>query len=232
MALRVFGFMLLIAAMWPISGLADIFLHQPHDFRDRSPSEQNTLVSSARTADDFATVGFHFFLNSITFQMVVSANNIPSNYAVDLFLSSAQGPGQLMFTLDHVLGMSDRGVWNGDPELRLIEVVVDGRGEHTPEGVYWLSPYAIGNGAGRAWWGTAGDGQVNGSEGYFISDHFGVPQWTPISQSGILNFPTDFAFTIDATFPAPGVLPLLVLGLLGKNRRRVETRFHRASQRA
>lgn len=225
MAHRAFAVVLVVmfAAAWASAAIGDIFLHQPHDFRDRSPSEQNTSVPNARTADDVTTNIDHFFVNFITFEMIVTINDLPVGYAVDFYSDregQARGPDVFLGTLDRVEMLIDRGPWNGNADLHLFEVTIRGSGFHLPENTYWLSAYAIGNGAGRAWWGTAGDGVVNGSEGYFISDHFGVPQWTPISQSGILNFPTDFAFVIDATFPTPGALPLLAAGLLGASRRR------------
>lgn len=196
------------------------------------PPPSGTAVSLARTADDFFWVGGKATIWSITVAMIVMFPNAPSAFELEIHFGNQ--PSNPIIHQSDSFEVTDLGMWNGDPELHLFSVRFDTGGLQLTKGRNWVVPYAIGNGSGtdRAWWGTAGNGQVNGSEGYFRSDHFGVPQWTPISQSGILNFPTDFAFTIDATFPAPGVLPLLVLGLLGKNRRRVETRFHRASQRA
>jgi len=199
----------------------DICLEQPHDFVGFAPSEQGTAVPWARTADDFFVFErLAFFLQSVTVEMIVSFPNMPASFALEIH----QGP--LPTEPAHVrmfpTSVIDKGPWNGDPNLHLVEVTFPG-GNQALGGPqrYWVSPYAIGNGSGtdRAWWGTAGNGAVHDNEGYFKSEHFGVPDWTPISQSGILDFPTDFAMTIEAKIiPAPGALAMA--GLVARRRRR------------
>jgi hypothetical protein len=190
------------------------YLDQPHDFVAFSPSEQGTAVPFARTADDFLVTQSKFFLMSITVEMVVSFPNRPISFFLELHAGDA--PNIPIFDAMKATDVLDQGPWNGDTNLHLFVVTYDIGGQNLPDGRYWVSPYAVGNGSGtdRAWWGTAGNGVVNNSEGYFKSEHFGVPDWTPISQSGILDFPTDFAMRIEATIPAPGALALLGLGAI------------------
>ena len=200
---------------------ADIFLNQPHDFVDRSPSEVGTSTPEAMTADDFNWPGSKTGIRSITVALIVTFPNAPTEFRLEIRQGAT--PDGPLFKTSADSQVTDLGAWNGNPELHLYSVRFDmAKIFLPPQQRYWVVPYAIGNGSGmdRAWWGTAGNGQVNGSEGYFRSDHFGVPQWTPISQSGILNFPTDFAMTIEASIPAPGVLALLAAGLVGGQRRR------------
>jgi hypothetical protein len=67
-----------------------------------------------------------------------------------------------------------------------------------------------------------GNGTINGFEGHFRSDFFGFPDWTPVSDPGILGSPSDFAFRFEANvYPAPATVGLLGLGCLAGRRRRL-----------
>jgi hypothetical protein len=175
-----------------------VVLDQPHDFVAFSPSEQGTAVPFARTADDFLQEYGTFFMESVTVEMIVSFPDSPRDFALEIHFGDT--PSQPILVHEVVSSVVDHGPWNGNMDMHHFSITFDTGGQQLLKGRYWFSPYAIGNGSGtdRAWWGTAGKGVVNGSEGYFISEHFGVPDWTPISKSGILDFPTDFAMTTEA----------------------------------
>jgi hypothetical protein len=197
-------------------------VNQPHDFRAFSPSEQDTAVPFARTADDFINFNPKLFLDTIIIRMIITFPNSPADYGLEMYGGDDAPEGDpITFPL---LSVTDLGTWNGQDDLHLIRLIFDGMDTFPGGGRLWLSPFAIGNGSGtdRGWWGTAGNGEVNGLEGQFNSEHFGVPDWTPISESGILDFPTDFAMRINVTFvPAPGALLLIAMGgLAARSRRR------------
>jgi len=198
---------------------AGIEFSQPHDFRAFSPSEQGTAIPFARTADDYLNIAPKARIVSITVWMISTFPDSPASYGLERYVGDDR-PEQLIGDFP-VLSVLDLGPWNGDDDLHLMEVTFDGEGRPLFTGRLWLSPYAIGNGSGtdRGWWGTSGNGLVNGLEGHFISEHFGVSEWTPISQSGILDFPTDFAMRIVAT-PTPGATSLLGLGVVSLRGRR------------
>jgi hypothetical protein len=199
---------------------AGIEFSQPHDLRAFSPSEQGTAIPFARTADDYFNIAPKARIVSITVWMIVSFPDSPASYGLERYVGDDQ-PETLINDFP-LLSVNDLGLWNGQENLHLIEVLFNGELLELGVGRAWLSPYAIGNGSGtdRGWWGTSGNGVVNGLEGHFISEHFGVSEWTPISQSGILDFPTDFAMRIVAT-PTPGAAALFGLGVgsLGWRRR-------------
>jgi hypothetical protein len=224
MATRIYGACMLAAAWLAPASAGDVYLDQPHDFVGFAPSEESTAVPWARTADDFFVADSHAFeLRAISVELIVSYPNMPMEFALDIHQGSL--PEDPALTFGFPSEIIDLGPWNGASDLRLLRIVfdIDDFVLGGPQR-YWVSPYAIGNGSGtdRAWWGTAGNGVVHDNEGYFKSEHFGVPDWTPISQSGILDFSTDFAMTIEAKIiPAPGALALMaVAGCKRGSRRR------------
>ena len=196
-----------------------LFYEQPHDFVAFSPSERNTAIGSATTADDVNLDAIET-LTGITAMMIVTASSIPTEYRLDFYHDGGSGPGDLIET---IVGEIDEnfGSWNSNTDLNLVRVRFSFDATATP-GRFWISPYAIGSGLAdqRAYWGTAGNGNVAGSQGYFMSDELGFPDWTPVSDPNLLGFETDFAFTLER-IPAPGTLAVFGLLALSARRRRV-----------
>ncbi len=196
-----------------------VFVDQPHDFVSALSSEQETAVPSSRTADDF-TIDRHTAIFGFTAEMVISFPNAPDRFRYELYADGINGPGD--FILSGQMGVrSDHGDWNGNANLHLVELFAS-VSINLHKGTYWFSVFALGNGSGedRAFWGTSGNGQINGSEGYFMSEHFGVPEWTPVSDPRALGFASDFAFTIEGIIPAPGALAVFAVAMMGAKRRR------------
>ncbi len=208
------------AGLFPLAVADSIIIDQPHDFVGGLSSEQATGVPFSRTADDF-TISRVLGDPGFRADMIVSFPNLPSTFQFELYEDGADGPGTLLVTFGPT-SVIDRGEWNGNKDLHLFDVSVFQTGLNLPPGTYWLSAVAIGNGSGsdRGFWGTAGNGQINGSEASFMSEHFGVPDWVPVSDPRALGFASDFAFTIEGIIPAPGALAVFGLAIMGATRRR------------
>lgn len=205
-------------ALWADTGSP--FWRQKHDFVDALSSEQGTSVDRSRTADDFA---FDLaYLDAITVFMIVSFPNQPLTYAVDLYEDENSRPGALIDTFVDPT-VIDRGEWNGMVDQHLFEItfVMTSYVLHSPD-FYWISPYGIGNGSGTdsARWGTANFGDPVLSEGMFLSEELGFPDWTGVSHTDLLGERSDFAFELFGHLPTPGGLAVVGVGLLARSRRR------------
>jgi hypothetical protein len=198
-----------------------IILDQPHDYQSGRASELGTEVPEARTADDFVTP--HQYpqdgMFRFTAYMIVSYPNSPGNYWMELYADDGGRPAEApLFVRDWVSWSADLGAWNGQSDLHLLRIEwMVHHGVLERDTRYWFVPLGIGNGQfnDRAWWGTSGDGVINGFEGQFKSDFFGYPDWTPTG--------SDFAFRVEVGYilPAPGPLALFAAAaLIPRPRRR------------
>lgn len=192
-------------------------LNQPHDFLGGVSSEETDTVPFSRTADDFFATAP---LVTIRFWMIATYPNLPEEFRFDVYEDAFGRPGdKIGSSFKASTFVEDLGPWNGQNDRHLLRVHFGGFDIFEP-GVYWISPYGVGGGPGtRAWWGTSGNGKVNGSEGMFMSDSLGYPDWTGVSGEGLWGSPTDFAMFL-GFLPSPGALPLLALGLIGARGRR------------
>jgi hypothetical protein len=155
--------------------------------------------------------------------MITFGDNPVADYAIAFYLTDPTGgPADDAFlSMSGPTSVMDLGSWNGTA-FNLIEVTFTDLDLPLDGGQYWLSSWGIGNGTheDRAFWGTSGFDKIAGSEGYFRSDWFGIPEWTAVSE--LLGDPEDFAFRIEGEIiPGPPAL-LALLGLTafrGKRRR-------------
>ncbi|MBE0411118.1 MAG: hypothetical protein IBX69_15460 [Anaerolineales bacterium] len=163
-------------------------------------SELGTSVPDARTADDFLLEDLCplYDINMIRTQMLQNSN--PWDAIVEIYADSGgAGPASLLATFP-MTSWELRGSAFGYPWY---EYTFDTSGMQLPAGKYWVSSIGLGDGSlgDRAFFGTSGNGFVQLQEGYFKSDYFGFPNWTPgIDVFG--NY-TDYAFNIDGGCAEP-----------------------------
>ncbi|WP_058865794.1 hypothetical protein [Chloracidobacterium thermophilum] len=172
----------------------------PFNNVDGLASEENTLVTSARTADDFVLTS-SATIHTITFD-IYAITPVTQPGAVDIYAHSGGiGPVNALplatytSTTFTVVGSSSFGL-----DVRRYTVTLSPP-LNLAAGRYWVSGYVFGGGSGRGFLCTS-NGAVPSTEqeGHFRSAAFGFPNWVP-------------ATTID---PSLQHFAFTVLGVLGK----------------
>ena len=165
----------------------------PFNNVDGLASEENTFVSSARTADDFALTS-SAVIDTITFDIYVDSTYSYTG-AVDIYADSGGSGPVNALPLATYASTSFTVVGAGfGYDIRRYTVTLSPPLSLAP-GRYWVSGYVIGEGGGRGFFATSNGATPDpGQQGYFRSAYFGFPNWTPTSAD--IYFPPHFAFTI------------------------------------
>jgi len=122
--------------------------------------------------------------------------------SVSIYSDSGEGtPGDLVFTAPFNL-FANLGPVPSFPGFVLYQVGADGLSVSLDTGTrYWIIIDDDGNG-GLSYWMTSGNGVVNGEEAVWRSPAYGVPVFTPLSQTPSAISPTDLAFELFGTIGA------------------------------
>jgi hypothetical protein len=219
----------------------------PYDGVAAQTSERNTTVTASWTGDDlFVPAGSEYQISRIDWIGLVlngpgaqwlSADVViyPSNPDTQGHPIAAGTPPVAQFTSLAMDSFQQR-VSGGTPETLFGLGVYDGQVSFAPvtlpAGEYFYAVRVVGNGRGRHFVATAGDGDSFGAGhmGVTQSDMFFTPNWTdistvlqvPTSPGGpYLPYPTDFSYRVWGTvIPEPGGLSLALFGTLWLLRRR------------
>jgi hypothetical protein len=158
-------------------------------------SELNTVITDARTADDFELAPGPALYDITQIRATNMSSSNPPNAQVEVYTDSGgNGPATLIGTYAMtswaLLGYSQYG-W------QMIEYTYNTAGLQLPPGHYWLSSIGLGDGTfgDRSFFATSGNGVVQLQEGYFLSNYFGFTTWTP--SSTVYGYSSDYAFDID-----------------------------------
>lgn len=155
--------------------------------------------------------------------MIGTWPNLPNNWSFYVHRTTRDHPlypyGPETDHLYRMVGPSsvrDLGEWNGDTSAHLFEVRFDNIGLRLDPGwlhygVYWFAPdgYVPGYPQQRVWWGSAGDGEISGEEGWGRLVPYQWPGWTPLGDD---DFPSsDYAMRIEGHHVSDYVPPDTVL---------------------
>jgi hypothetical protein len=190
----------------------------PFDNVNGLASEENTLVPSARTADDFELTS-SATIESITFDIYADTPATQPG-AVDIYAHSGGiGPVNAL-PLATYTSTTFAVVGSGfGYDIRRYKVALSPPLTLAP-GRYWVSGYVIGTGSGRGFLCTSnGVFQSTDQEGHFRSAFLGYPNWVPAST---LSARRHYAFTVVGFFSKTNVnanvnLVTTMTGLLGSS---------------
>lgn len=193
-------------------------IDQARDGINGYASEENTTVSIARTADDFNSGAFTL-LTAGTFSFLVDPNAPLQDWRIELYTDAGGAPteGDPFYVATGGTANATGGTNFG---FDIVDVSFDGlAGPLDASTNYWVSVQGLGNGQGRAFWETSGDGtNQNGAESHLKSEFFQIFEWTPWTD--LVGNPSDNAMSLNGV-PAPGALALLgIAGLAARRRRR------------
>jgi hypothetical protein len=177
-------------------------------------SELNTIVSDARTADDFLLEDGCGMYNIERFRAFMAQNSNPLSAVIEIYADSG-GVGPLdppLYTFDSTDYAYYGQMWGW---IDGYEVTFETPGLQLPPGHYWVSSIGLGDGtnADRAFFMTTGNGAVQLQEGYFKSNYFGYPNWVPAS--GLIGT-SDYSFDIDGQCAEPQNPMYAKVKLVGK----------------
>jgi len=159
-------------------------------------SEENTLVPSARTADDFVLTS-SATIHTITFD-IYADTPVTQPGAVDIYAHSGGiGPVNAL-PLATYTSTTFTVVGSGfGLDIRRYTVTLSPP-LNLAAGRYWVSGYVIGTGSGRGFLCTSnGASPSTEQEGHFRSAFFGYPNWVPTST---VPAPPHYAFTVTGFF--------------------------------
>jgi hypothetical protein len=159
-------------------------------------SEENTLVPSARTADDFVLTS-SATIHTITFD-IYADTPVTQPGAVDIYAHSGGiGPVNAL-PLATYTSTTFTVVGSGfGLDIRRYTVTLSPP-LNLAAGRYWVSGYVIGTGSGRGFLCTSnGASPSTEQEGHIRSAFFGYPNWVPTST---VPAPPHYAFTVTGFF--------------------------------
>ncbi len=155
-------------------------------------SEENTSVTTARTADDFVLTS-SATIHTITFDIYANTP-VTQPGAVDIYAHSGGiGPVNAL-PLATYTSTTFTVVGSGfGYDIRRYTVTLSPP-LNLAAGRYWVSGYVFGGGSGRGFFANSNGAVPNPEqEGHFRSAFFGYPNWTPTAS---LGFPPHYAFTV------------------------------------
>lgn len=196
--------------------LVDNYLSEDdYDHRTALSAERNTIISDSWTVDDGA------FEASVVVQKIrwIGAREAGEEYPKADFILLDDDFNIVQEIMDVEYTLTERGedfggllVYEGEITLEGIELA---------PGHYYFGARLVGtDGLGRNFLTTTGDGQLQGSMGYFRSIPLGFPDWTSVDE--VLSIgASDFAFQIEGeVVPEPTSLALVGFGALMMGLRR------------
>jgi hypothetical protein len=179
-------------------------------------SEENTFVTSARTADDFVLTS-SATIHTITFD-IYADTPVTQPGAVDIYAHSGGiGPVNALPLATYTSTTFTVVGSNFGFDIRRYTVTLSPP-LNLAAGRYWVSGYVIGTGSGRGFLCTSnGASPSTEQEGHFRSAFFGYPNWVPTSTE---SSPPHYAFTVTGFFSKTNVnanvnLVTTLTGLLG-----------------
>ncbi len=156
-------------------------------------SEENTSVTTARTADDFVLTS-SATIHTITFDILASTPATQPG-AVDIYAhSSGIGPVNALPLATYTsTTFTSLGIAFG-LDIRRYTVTLSPP-LNLAAGRYWVSGYVFGGGSGRGFFATSNGAVPDpGQDGHFRSASFGYPDWVPATT--INPDLQHFAFTV------------------------------------
>jgi hypothetical protein len=156
-------------------------------------SELNTIVSDARSADDMQ-IGNTCETDHATAEILVTSNH-SGNSTAEFYADTGAGP----------TNAAPFASFNSSDDLQIgsafgllnVEWEYDTTGLTLNPGSYWMTGILRGNGQNndRGFASTSGfGGGITGQQGYFKSNFFGFPVWTPTQ--AVVGEPWDFAHRV------------------------------------
>lgn len=164
-----------------------------------SSSERDTRVAESWTADDFSLDAGAFIdvLNALLWVRPVEAEVKSADYMIlDEDFNNVIGAQAVKPELERIWCCEFGG---GGVFQVTLQVNIE-----LPPGRYYCAVRLVGTGPGcNCQFFKAGrDGGVLGeTEGYFQSEYFGYPEWTPVSE--LFGYPDDFSFWLEGELDQP-----------------------------
>lgn len=189
-------------------------------------SERNTVVSDARTYDNFSLPTGYNVVTGLLGQFYLTNELVGAPVYWEIRQDAGVGNGGTLIASGTAAGGSYTAIGSGFG-LTIYEIRVKiGNVNLTPGTIYWMTMAPVGNGTGRAFVATT-DGAgaigspIGGDDGLFDSTYFGI-SW---GRAADLTGDGDFSYGVQAV-PEPASMIALgagLAGLLGLRRRKAHT---------
>ncbi len=176
----------------------------------------SSLPLDSAVADDFVLGDNYLVTDAHWVGGYYNGSYVAADWRVTIYEDTGAGPGVVIYSEDmafaglneQLVGYDNNGAANYSYDATFAAPLA------LAAGTYWISFQGMNDYPPQS--AVSGTTAVNNSEGYFMSNYFGFPNWVP--GSSVFGVGYDIPFSITGVIPAPASIALLGLGALLRRR--------------